>query len=262
MKPEMKSICTVFTSLKGTCSVWVTVILSTVMLCSCDKDSKNASLAINMSGSWKIMETITGNCSGTVYPYNKMDIVAFEQISNSLTVVYSSLGTDFTGSVTGRAISFSGNYLQGDGTNTINFTGTLSEGANTFTGTAAWSWSDGESSCSGNAQVTGTKVAQIITDVEGQWAGEWESDNSYSSGPFTVNIYQTNKNLSGTISVPLLGLYNADLTGTFSGNSIVFGDIDNDIIFYGVADSDSTLTGCYKYSYFDEDGMWQATKVN
>lgn len=250
------------TSKKVFNNVIIAVILLFIMLSSCDKDSKNASPGANMSGSWKIQETINGNCGGKDYPYNKMDIAAIEQINNNLTIVYSSLGTNFTGTLIGNTISFSGDFEEGDGTNTIVFSGTLSADGNTFTGNASWTWSDDESTCSGTAQVTGEKVVQIITDIEGQWAGNWESDDSYSDGTFSVNINQSNNNLSGSINIPSLGMNNDGLSGTFSGNSILFGDIGNEIVFYGVVDSDSTLIGRYTYYSLDDEGTWNATRVN
>lgn len=114
--------------------------------------------------------------------------------------------------------------------------------------------------CSGTAQVSGTKVAQVINNVEGDWTGEWVTDDGYSDGTFSVSIIQSDDSLSGSISVPVLGLVNAELSGTFTGNSILFGDVENAGLFYGVAESETSLIGCFTLSYFDEEGTWNATK--
>jgi hypothetical protein len=256
-----KNIC--FYRKQGFDSFFIVIILLYVMLSGCDKDTNRTTgiNVVNMSGSWRINETINGNCLGEVYPFDKMDVAAVKQINNSIAIVYSSLGTDFTGSVIGNTISFSGEYENEGGTNTIDFTGTLSADGNSFTGDATWIWSDGGYTCSGTAQVNGNKIAQVINDVEGDWAGEWETDDGNSNGTFSLSIIQSDENLSGLISCPELGLVDAELSGTFTGNSILFGDIENEILFYGVAESETSLIGCFTLSYFDEEGTWNATKV-
>ena len=256
----MKNIDIRLSRKKGYCYLIIISALLIFILDSCNNDSSGPS-GMNISGSWRIEETIDGNCAGKAYPYDEMDIVAIKQVGSSLTIVYSSLGTNFTGSLVGNTITFSGEYDEEDGTNTINFTGTLSENGTGFTGTATWTWSDGEYSCSGTADVSATKVSQVITDIEGEWTGIWESDDGYTEGGFSVNINQTNTNLSGTISVPVMGMDNAELEGTFSGNSILFGDIEDEIVFYGVAESETSLVGCYKLTSFNEEGTWSAEKV-
>ncbi len=79
-------------------------------------------------------------------------------------------------------------------------------------------------------------------DMSGTWSGTWESSVYSLSGTFTANIKQQKSTLSGSIDVPYISMIGADLKGTVEGNTIVFGDIDNQITFTGTVSEDSTTS--------------------
>ena len=245
---------------KGLAILLISVNLLFVLIYSCDKAGNSSPGIPNLAGSWKIHETINGNCEGEDYPFNKIDIAAIKQNGNKLSVIYSTLGIDFSGTLAGNTITFSGNYPDNGGTNSIDFSGTLSADGNSFTGNASWTWSDNDYTCSGTAQVTGIKVAQALTNIDGEWEGIWESEDEYSTGSFTVDIIQSDTNLSGSINIPEIDIFDADLKGSFSGNSILFGDVNNEILFYGIVESDTSLTGGYTHDYLNDQGTWRAIK--
>ncbi|MFH0726609.1 MAG: hypothetical protein V2B19_09725 [Pseudomonadota bacterium] len=96
----------------------------------------------------------------------------------------------------------------------------------------------------------------------GEWEGTWESAEYGLNGTFTADITQENSVLSGKIEVPDIGLYDADLKGTATGNSIVFGDIGDRIIFTGTMSASSSASGTYAYAAMSDEGDWQATKTS
>jgi len=96
-------------------------------------------------------------------------------------------------------------------------------------------------------------------DVIGTWQGNWQS-LVYSVGDsFTANITQQDSTLSGSIDVPYLYMYDADLKGTVDGNTITFGDVADQITFTGTV-SGNSASGTYVYPHLNDNGTWEATK--
>ena len=98
-------------------------------------------------------------------------------------------------------------------------------------------------------------------DVSGPWTGDWSSlTNSGLSGSFSLSVVQTDSVLTGTITVPYIGLSDAELTGTIAGNNMTFGDISNTITFIGVVNESGALAfGIYSYTALGDNGTWSAT---
>ena len=95
--------------------------------------------------------------------------------------------------------------------------------------------------------------------VTGKWNGTWESSVYGLGGHFTTNIIQQSSTLSGSINIPDIGMFDADLKGTVDGNTITFGDIEDQITFTGTVSGDSS-SGTYIYPSLSDNGTWQATK--
>ena len=95
--------------------------------------------------------------------------------------------------------------------------------------------------------------------VTGTWRGTWQSSVYGVSGIFTAIIIQQGSTLSGSIDIPDIGIFDASLKGTVDGNTITFGDIQNQITFTGTVSGDSS-SGTYVYSSLSDNGTWQATK--
>lgn len=80
-------------------------------------------------------------------------------------------------------------------------------------------------------------------DATGQWSGLYAEGGSTSS--FTAQVTQTGGSITGTISIPLIGLSDTPLTGSVNGYAIQFGDIARTISFSGTAQPDDTAAGTY-----------------
>jgi len=217
---------------------------------------------LDLTGTWSIQETITGNCPDEDYPYTNTYMAAFVQTGNHLTFTSTSTGTSLSGTISGNSITLTGTRPSKGGTTSINFPGTVSSDGNTVTGTATWTWTDGSYTCSGTTVVTMARVAQSTTlNVTGTWQGSWQSSAHNINGTFTTNITQQGSVLSGTINVPEIGMSGADLKGTVNGNIITFGDIDEKITFTGTVSGESAASGTYIYPSLTDNGTWQGNKI-
>ena len=95
--------------------------------------------------------------------------------------------------------------------------------------------------------------------VTGKWNGTWGSSIYGLGGTFTANIIQQSSTLSGSIDIPGIGMFDAGLKGTVDGNTITFGDIEDQITFTGMVSGNSS-SGTYVYPFLSDNGTWQATK--
>jgi len=102
----------------------------------------------------------------------------------------------------------------------------------------------------------------VQIDLTGTWKGTWHSRVYGINGDFKTTVVQQGSTLSGLISVPDIGIYNADLKGTGTGNNVVFGDFAGKITFTGTLSGNSTLSGTYVYPSQSDNGTWQAAKQN
>lgn len=215
----------------------------------------------NLTGVWSVQETINGNCPGENYPINRTDIFIIVQTDNDLEITLSSTGAEVGGTISANKISWQVTVPEGDGETKINFSGTVSDDGQTVSGEASWIWSNNNFTCSGQTDISASKVIQPIVDITGKWDGDWQSSTLGLSGPFSADITQQGSTLSGSITISDIGINNAELQGTVAGNTIVFGDINSQITFVGVLEEDSvSASGTYYYSSIGDYGIWQAEK--
>lgn len=217
---------------------------------------------LDLTGTWSVQETVTGNCSDEDYPYTSTYMAALVQTGNHLTFTSTSTRASLSGTISGKSITLVGTKPTEHGTTSINFSGTVSSDGNTITGTAIWTWTDGSYTCSGSTAVTAARVEQSTpVKVPGTWQGSWQSSVHGINGTFTTKITQEGAILSGTIDVPEIGMSGAVLKGTVNGNIITFGDIDEKITFTGTVSGDSTASGTYIYPSLTDNGAWQGNKI-
>jgi hypothetical protein len=243
----------------------VSLLYLTASWMACSEDGENISgpqePSADLTGSWLVNQTISGNCPGENYPITRMDIYAIRQSGNDLQITTASSGESFAGIISANNLSWEMTVPEDDGELSFNFTGTVADNGQSVSGQATWTWSMGNLSCSGTADITAVKVTQPISDVSGTWSGTWQSENAGINGEFEAKIIQQDTSLSGSITIPDLALNNADLKGTVRGNTMAFGDIDDQITFIGILGTDTvSASGTYYYPTLDDYGSWTATK--
>ncbi len=115
-----------------------------------------------------------------------------------------------------------------------------------------------------NTTLQGLAISQVTSgspstvDVTGKWVGFWSSSALQLNGTFSADIVQKGTLLDGSISVPQIGMSDAQLKGSVQGNSFVFGDIDDRITFRGTLTGSSSASGSYVYTALDS-GSWQGS---
>jgi hypothetical protein len=117
----------------------------------------------------------------------------------------------------------------------------------------------------GNWSDSAVSVITIIEkiDTTGTWWGMWESADRYGpSGFFMAEIYQEDTDISGTITIPEIQMYDAALVGTVTDDSITFGDILEEIVFTGTVDAGLTAEGDYVSEPFYDSGSWSGRLVD
>lgn len=215
---------------------------------------------VNLTGIWHTEEAVSGNCKSETYPYTTIHIYTASQDGNSVTMQDDLEDTVITGTVSGYTLTFSNTVTDGYGNTTINFNGTCSENGEGFSGSAQWTYSEPGYSCSGTSQITGTKTSEIQADATGDWTGTYSSQVYSLTDTFSASIVDNAGELTGTISVPYIGMTDAELTGTVVGRVITFGDINGLITFSGVLTHGGTATGSYVYDTLDDEGNWSADR--
>ncbi len=119
-----------------------------------EDDTQEAPIG-NIAGTWTISETADSSdptCSGNT----SYDLVV-AQSGNNLTVTDPN-GNVFTGTISGNSGSWTGSYPDDGGTTTINsLTATIASDCRSMSGNSKWSWTDGNSSCSGTTRFNGVR---------------------------------------------------------------------------------------------------------
>lgn len=226
-----------------------------------DSDNGGEPAALDINGTWQVEEEIDGNCSSD-YPYSRTLAYTVTQQGNSVTIYNNLEGKEFSGSLNGYTLTYSGSVPNGDGTLTFDFTGQCAQDGQSFSGNGQWVYSEtGGYSCNGTNAITCVSASSDRIDASGDWDGTYDSLENYIAGSFSASIVDTDGVLSGTLDVPDISISDAELTGTVEGNVITFGDIDGLITFVGViSDTESDAVGSYIYDDDFDDGTWQASR--
>ena len=111
--------------------------------------------SVNVTGTWSTTEQVSASACGSAHT----DYNSYTVSQTGCNVVVSASGAGpFNGSVNGSQICWTGSYSQNGGTTTITSLNlTVDASGTSFQGTSHWTWSDGNTSCSGTTQVYGTK---------------------------------------------------------------------------------------------------------
>lgn len=109
---------------------------------------------MSIAGTWDIDDVIGSNSCGITVGYENIYSIMFTQNDNEFTVE-SPVGT-FSGRIEGNQFSWGGSFPEDGGTTTIlSMDLTLASDGNRFNGTFSWSWTDGNTTCSGMTYTAG-----------------------------------------------------------------------------------------------------------
>jgi hypothetical protein len=237
----------------------IVVLLIVVFFSCCKKDGGETTVALDVSGFWIVLNETKGNCSGDSETEYNTDIYSVEQTGENLEITVFPNEDIIHGKLTGNVITWSGTLPTTSGNTDINFSGTVSSNAESITGEGDWKWYNDSYNCSGTSIHTGSKVKSEDIDFSGKWNGVWASEENYIDGTFEAKISQNGNILSGTISVPEIGMSGAVLSGKVNGKVVYFGDVDGVIKFVGIYDG-KQATGDYCYNSLSDDGSWTASQ--
>ncbi|MBN1426556.1 hypothetical protein JXA88_18565 [Candidatus Fermentibacteria bacterium] len=98
-------------------------------------------------------------------------------------------------------------------------------------------------------------------EIDGTWTGTWQSSVFTQSGQFFATLLRQETSLGGKITIPGIGMQNADVQGSIHGNSVTFGDIAGRIEFSGTID-DNAGSGTYVYPEEGDHGSWEAERAD
>ncbi len=228
-----------------------------------DEKSTNPLTDFNISGRWYTTETATSDCGGA-NPEVEYNIYVITQNGTNLTASIEGESFSWNGSVEGNKVSWNISRPTDNGITDINFSGTVSTDGTSMTGTATWTWNSNgsSSSCSGITTISSNKVLPAETSLAGKWEGAWNSSGGSYNGTFSTTLTQDGSTLSGSISVPEIGMSGANVKGIVSGKNVAFGDIDNRIQFSGTIGSDtSKMSGEFYYAGYDVSGTWNGQEA-
>ncbi len=242
--------------------IFLVCLLSLIMGCSNtdggDEIPVPSSTPKDVAGTWQTVETVTGDCSGEQYPFTVYDTYLVTQSGSNLTITIQSRSVQVTGTISGNHISWQGSFPDDGGTLSVVFSGALNS-VSQISGTGTWEWSDGSYTCHGTTQILATNPEN---KAAGYWQGSWESSRFGLSGTFSANIQQQGSTLTGTISVSEVVINDEPLKGTSTGNKIVFGDINDRIVFSGNITDLNKAGGTYQFNSILDSGTWTATRAN
>lgn len=108
----------------------------------------------DITGIWETYENVNSNdCSAGPDTGDNTYIVTQDGCNIKVT---DSGNHSYSGTVSGKKISWTGSYLEDGGTTTIDSLELTISGSN-VAGSGSWTWSDGTTTCSGTTQLAGTK---------------------------------------------------------------------------------------------------------
>lgn len=232
------------------------------IITACEKSDNTSSDETDSnikSGFWIINEEVNGDCSGSEYPEYKTGIYYIKPLTGGAIEITEFPGNiKYKGKLSGNKVTWENSYSSGSGQTIVSFNGILKENYSQIEGSAEWTWTSSSYSCKGHTSVNGVKASDQSASFGGTWNGEWQSEEYGMSGSFCASVIQEDSILTGTISIPEIGMENASLKGNVYGNIVFFGDVDDEIQFVGLVDS-KDAQGLYAYESLGDEGKWEAT---
>jgi neutral ceramidase len=118
-----------------------------------DSDDDDAPMitCVSVSGRLYTDEAVSSDCAWEDHEEKQIYVIAQDNCELAITTN----ATEFSGTVEESDVSWTGEYPYEDGTMTVSSMD-LSISGDTVTGAAVWSWDDGDTSCSGTTQISGT----------------------------------------------------------------------------------------------------------
>jgi len=188
----------------------------------------------DVAGTWTISETITSASAfcadeiGATYGYP----ISVAQTGNSLMVTSS--GTTFSGSLNGDQIEWAGSFPEDGGTTTIeSMNVAVAANCNSLSGTTSWSWTGPGGSCTGTTSISGTRDNPVGCGGGGGTISEVEPNNLPAQaqaltpavtvtgnvvfpGPDDFDVFQITPASDVTLTITLsdFGAQDLDLYGT------------------------------------------------
>ena len=122
--------------------------------------------------------------------YIDAQTLVISQNDSEITLL-TSVGSEFSGTVSGDIVEWTGSYDERGGTTTFTSLSVTVSG-NTASGNAAWTWSDGTDSCNGTMDI----------DLSRDWAVDESLSNSWPEIADAIEITDGTAFISGSTSTP------------------------------------------------------------
>lgn len=206
----------------------------TVSLSACSsgggdgEGDKTAAPIGDLRGTWSVSEVVNAtDCGEGIYnDYYNLEVIS--QNGSSITV--SNSIDQFTGTLSGNSLTWSGSYPEDGGTTSSNVGLTVAPSCNSLSGSARWSWSNGVDSCSGTSQVSATRVNAVGCGIAQQ----------PTSCPSDVSKAYVANNQSASVSVINLSTNTVcDTIAVGSGPTMWQNDLNNNRIYVVNTGSDT-----------------------
>jgi hypothetical protein len=200
-----------------------------ILYIGCNSSSSGGAAVVNpeeyadVSGTWQISEEVNDSeCWGDDHTSYDNYQLSVTQSGNSITVT-DQQNNQFTGTVSGNSLSWSGSFQQDGGTLTITSM-SLTITGNTITGTANWTWTNGIKTCSGSTRVNGIRTS---SSDNVPFAGTWKLGYSEKqmTGPCDTEDMDLDEEVTIIVNgdkIIMLVTGSEPWTGTLTGNSAVF----------------------------------------
>jgi len=131
------------------------LVTGLLTLAACSSEDAPAPPIGDISGLWQvneINESTTAQC-------NTSDSYTATVVQIDSAVSADTPDGEFTGTISGNTVNWSGSYAERGGTTTVTSTViTIADTCNTFTWDANWTWTDGTTSCTGTSTATGDRI--------------------------------------------------------------------------------------------------------
>ncbi len=119
-----------------------------------NSNSSSNTVCESIAGTWWVTDTIDESACGGGTQYDSYE-ATIKQSDCNITVT---VGRDsFSGSINGSTVSWTGSYPAESGTVTISSMA-LNKAGSRMTGTANWTLNDGQETCSGSTEMSGTRI--------------------------------------------------------------------------------------------------------